>query len=87
MSSHDFGKQALRNSGATSHRTPLILNHEAFEDLIKNPFVKTVHPRIARTTTKTGYWLLDVRYAEEHDDHPNSRCRPRTAVRLAQPHG
>jgi len=47
----------------------LSLNQSAFENLIQNPLIKTVHPSVARTMAETGYILLDVRYAEEFDDH------------------
>ena len=60
MSSHDFGKPALRNSGATSHRTLLILNHEVFEDLIKNPFIKPGSPE-PQPRPAIGCWMCDMR--------------------------
>lgn len=71
-----FGCEALisgnrRNETvrATSDCTLLVLNREAFDDIIRNPLIKTVHPNVARTMVETGYKLLDVRYAEEFDDH------------------
>jgi CRP-like cAMP-binding protein len=63
------GNKRCETVSATSDCTLLVLNREAFNDLIKNPLIKTVHPSVARTMTETGYTLLDVRYAEEFDDH------------------
>lgn len=63
------GNKRCETVRATSDCTLLVLNQKAFEDLIKNPLIKTVHPNVARTMTETGYRLLDVRYAEEFDDH------------------
>jgi len=71
-----FGCEALisgnkRNETvrATSDCTLLVLDREAFEDMIRNPLIKTVHPNVAKTMVETGYKMLDVRYAEEFDDH------------------
>jgi len=71
-----FGCEALISGNrrcetvvATSDCTLLALNHEAFDDIIRNPLIKTVHPNIAKTMVETGYKLIDVRYAEEFDDH------------------
>jgi CRP-like cAMP-binding protein len=72
------GNRRCETVRATSDCTLLVLNHEAFEDLIKNPLIKTVHPSVARTMVETGYKLLDVRYSEEFDDHhiPNATLMP-----------
>ncbi|VAW74369.1 hypothetical protein MNBD_GAMMA15-1351 [hydrothermal vent metagenome] len=71
-----FGCEALISGNkrcetvvATSDCTLLALNHEAFDHIIRNPLIKTVHPNVAKTMTETGYKLIDVRYAEEFDDH------------------
>jgi len=71
-----FGCEALISGNrrsetvvATSDCTLLALNHEAFDDMIRNPLIKTVHPSVAKTMVETGYKLIDVRYAEEFDDH------------------
>jgi CRP-like cAMP-binding protein len=71
-----FGAEALISGNkrcetvrATSECTLLVLDRGAFDDLIKTPLIKTVHPSVARTMVETGYKLLDVRYAEEFDDH------------------
>ncbi len=71
-----FGCEALISGNrrsetvvATSDCTLLALNHEAFDDMIRNPLIKTVHPNVAKTMAETGYKLIDVRYAEEFDDH------------------
>jgi rhodanese-related sulfurtransferase len=63
------GDKRCETVRATSDCTLLVLNREAFDDLIKHPLIKTVHPHVARTMYETGYKLLDVRYAEEFDDH------------------
>lgn len=72
------GNKRCETVRATSDCTLLVLNREAFDDLIKHPLIKTVHPNIARTMTETGYKLLDVRYAEEYDDHhiPGAKLMP-----------
>lgn len=71
-----FGCEALISGNkrcetvvATSDCKLLALNHEAFDDMIRNPLIKTVHPNVAKTMVETGYKLIDVRYAEEFDDH------------------
>jgi rhodanese-related sulfurtransferase len=49
--------------------TPLVLNHEAFEDLIKNSFIKSVvHPSVAGTMAEIRYKILDLRYSEDYGD-------------------
>lgn len=63
------GNKRCETVRATSDCTLLVLNRQAFEDLIRTPLIKTVHPNVARTMAETGYKLLDVRYAEEFDDH------------------
>jgi len=63
------GNKRCETVRATSDCKLLALNQTAFEDLIKNPLIKTVHPSVAKTMVETGYKLLDVRYAEEFDDH------------------
>ncbi|WJW74978.1 cyclic nucleotide-binding domain-containing protein [Thiohalobacter sp. IOR34] len=71
-----FGCEALISGNkrcetvvASSDCTLLALNHEVFDEIIRNPLIKTVHPSVARTMVETGYKLIDVRYAEEFDDH------------------
>jgi rhodanese-related sulfurtransferase len=71
-----FGCEALisgnrRNETvtATSDCTLLVLHRDAFDEIIRNPLIKTVHPNVAKTMVETGYKLLDVRYPEEFDDH------------------
>ncbi len=77
------GNKRCETVRATSDCTLLVLNREAFDDLIKTPLIKTVHPNIARTMMETGYKLLDVRYAEEFDDHhiPGAILMPLYEVR------
>lgn len=71
-----FGCEALisgntRNETVrmTSDGSVLVLDKQAFEDLISTPLIKTVHPSIAKTMLETGYQLIDVRYSEEYDEH------------------
>lgn len=71
-----FGCEALISGNtrcetvtATSDCTLLVLYQNAFEELIQKSLIKTVHPSVAKTMAETGYRLLDVRYAEEFDDH------------------
>lgn len=63
------GNKRCETVRATSDCTLLSLDHSAFEALIRNPLIKTVHPSVAQTMVETGYKLLDVRYSEEFDDH------------------
>ena len=71
-----FGCEALisgstRNETVrmTSDGTVLVLDKEAFEELISTSLIKTVHPSVAKTMLETGYNLIDVRYSEEFDEH------------------
>ena len=71
-----FGCEALisgstRNETVrmTSDGTLLVLDKEAFEELISTSLIKTVHPSVAKTMLETGYKLIDVRYSEEFDEH------------------
>lgn len=71
-----FGCEALisgstRNETVrmTSDGTLLVLDKEAFEELISTSLIKTVHPNVAKTMLETGYSLIDVRYSEEFDEH------------------
>jgi rhodanese-related sulfurtransferase len=71
-----FGCEALI-SGSTRNESVLmkedgevlVLDKAAFEELISNPLIKTVHPSVAKTMLETGYELIDVRYSEEYDEH------------------
>lgn len=70
-----FGCEALisgstRNETVrmTSDGTLLVLDKEAFEELISTSLIKTVHPSVAKTMLETGYKLIDVRYSEEFDE-------------------
>jgi len=47
----------------------LVLDEDAFQELISSPLIKTVNPAVARTMAETGHKLIDVRYPEEFDDH------------------
>ena len=71
-----FGCEALI-SGSTRNESVrmtedgelLVLDKEAFEELIRSPLIKTVHPSVAKTMIETGYQVIDVRYPEEFDDY------------------
>ena len=71
-----FGAEALISGSTrsetvrmTSDGSLLVLDKQAFEDLISTPLIKTVHPSVAKTMLETGYCLIDVRYSEEFDEH------------------
>jgi CRP-like cAMP-binding protein len=63
------GNKRCETVRATSDCKLLVLHRDDFDDMIRNPLIKTVHPNVAKTMVETGYKLLDVRYAEEFDDH------------------
>jgi rhodanese-related sulfurtransferase len=63
------GNKRCETVRATSDCKLLVLHRDDFDDMIRNPLIKTVHPNVAKTMVETGYQLLDVRYAEEFDDH------------------
>lgn len=80
-----FGCEALisgtkRNETVrmTADGTVLVLDKEAFEELISTSLIKTVHPNVAKTMLETGYHLIDVRYSEEFDEHhiPGAKLIP-----------
>lgn len=80
-----FGCEALisgskRNETVrmTSDGTLLVLDKEAFEELISTSLIKTVHPNVAKTMLETGYSLIDVRYSEEFDENhiPGAKLIP-----------
>lgn len=71
-----FGCEALISGSTRSESVKmiedgevLVLDKGAFEELISNPLIKTVHPSVAKTMLETGYEMIDVRYPEEFDDH------------------
>lgn len=63
------GNKRCETVRATSDCTLPVLHRGDFDDMIRHPPIKTVHPNVAQTMVETGYVLLDVRYAEEFDDH------------------
>ena len=70
-----FGAEALISGSTrcetvrmTSDGSLLVLDKQAFDELISTPLIKTVHPQIAKTMLEIGYQLLDVRYSEEFDE-------------------
>lgn len=70
-----FGCEALI-SGSTRSETVImkedsvlsVLNKDDFDELIKNPLIKTVNGTIAKSMLDTDYVPIDVRYAEEFDE-------------------
>lgn len=71
-----FGCEALisgckRNETvkATSDCSMLILHKKDFDEIISKSLIKTVHPSVAKPMIETGYKTIDVRYAEEFEDH------------------
>lgn len=71
-----FGCEALisgakRNETvkATTDCSLLILHKDDFNEIIKNPLIRSVHPNVAKPMIETGYKTIDVRYEEEFDDH------------------
>ncbi len=71
-----FGAEALISGSTrcetvrmTSDGSLLVLDKQAFDELISTPLIQTAHPNIAKTMLETGYSLVDVRYSEEYDEH------------------
>ncbi len=70
-----FGCEALI-SGSTRSETVVmmedsvlsVLDKSDFEELVKNPLIKTVNQTIAKSMLDTGHIPIDVRYAEEYDE-------------------
>lgn len=70
-----FGCEALI-SGSTRSETVImkedsvlsVLDKSDFEELVKNPLIKTVNQTIAKSMLDTGHIPIDVRYAEEYDE-------------------
>lgn len=80
-----FGDEALVTGGTRSATVRIItdadlltLGKEDYQALISQQLVDEVDPEVAQTMIKAGYRLLDVRYAEEHEDSciPNSTLVP-----------
>ncbi len=76
-----FGCEALISGSARNESVKmltdgevLVLDKEAFEELVSNPLIKTVHPSVAKTMLETGYDIIDVRYSEEYDEHHIPGC-------------
>lgn len=63
------GKKRSETVKMTSDGKLLVLDKQDFKNLISNPLIKTVHPKIAKTMLETGYKLVDVRYQEEYKEH------------------
>ncbi len=85
-----FGCEALISGNTRSETVRmiedgevLVLQKDDFQELISNPLIKTVHPKVAMTMMETGYKMLDVRYAEEYDEHhiPGAILMPLHEVR------
>lgn len=70
-----FGCEALI-SGSTRSETVImkedsvlsVLDKSDFEELVKNPLIKTVNQAVAKSMLDTGHIPIDVRYAEEYDE-------------------
>ena len=71
-----FGCEALIH-GSTRSETVLmkedsvlsVLDKDDFDELIKNPLIKTVNGQVAKSMLDTGHLPIDVRYSEEFDDN------------------
>ncbi len=70
-----FGCEALI-SGSTRSETVVmkedsvvsVLDKSDFEELVKNPLIKTANQTVAKSMLETGHVPIDVRYAEEYDE-------------------
>ncbi len=70
-----FGCEALIH-GSTRSETVImkedsvlsVLDKNDFDELIKNPLIKTVNGKVAKSMLDTDYLPIDVRYSEEYDD-------------------
>lgn len=76
-----FGEEALITNGTRSASVRISANAELltlkkadFQALISQQMVEEVEPAVANTMVESGYRLLDVRYAEEHEDHHIPGC-------------
>jgi rhodanese-related sulfurtransferase len=85
-----FGEEALIISGTrsatiriTEDAKLLTLGKADYQALISRELVNEVEPSVALTMVNTGYKLLDVRYAEEHEDIriPGSQLIPLNELR------
>lgn len=70
-----FGCEALISGGTRSETVVMkedsvvsVLDKSDFEELIKNPLIKTVNQTVAKSMLDTDYVPIDVRYAEEFDE-------------------
>lgn len=71
-----FGNQALV-TGQPNTKTIkmiddgelLVLSKTDFDEIIHRKMIKSVNSQIAQTMLENSYSLLDVRYAEEYEDH------------------
>lgn len=70
-----FGCEAIISGKTRSETVRMIedgtlsvLDKSAFEELISQPLIKAVEPKLAKTMLETGYKIVDVRYAEEFDE-------------------
>ena len=76
-----FGAEALVSGGKRNETVKmtrdgklLVLHEEDFQQLVSAHMVKSVNARIAQTMVESGYKLIDVRYAEEFDEHHIPGC-------------
>jgi rhodanese-related sulfurtransferase len=70
-----FGEEALVTGGTrsatvriTADAELLTLGKDDYQALISQQLVDEIEPAVAQTMRAAGYRLLDVRYAEEHED-------------------
>ncbi len=85
-----FGEEALVTNSTRSATVRMItdgelltLGKEDYQALISQQMVDEVGPAVAKTMLDEGYKLLDVRYAEEHEDShiPDSQLIPLPELR------
>ena len=76
-----FGDEALVSGGTRSATVRVVadailltLTKDDYTQLISRQLVEGVEPAVARTMLEAGYRLLDVRYAEEHEDSRIAPC-------------
>jgi len=70
-----FGCEALISGSTRSETVTMkedsvlsVLDKSDFDELIKNPLIKTVNQSVAKSMLDTDYVPIDVRYAEEFDE-------------------
>jgi len=76
-----FGDEALVSGGKRNETVVMledgelqVLHEKDFEELIGSEMVKNINAKIAKSMVESGYELIDVRYAEEFDEHHIPGC-------------